>query len=544
MSRPDTPAPRASRPLLWTAIAAVTALGLSACTGSPEPSGATSTAEATGSSSAPAASATPSEEQTESSSGESTASAQVMQTLEEFQDQELSWQECEDGAVECATLQAPLDYEDPSAGQIELVMARPLGSSDDAPHLLLNPGGPGASGVDFVVSSLDFVVSPAVQEQYTVIGFDPRGVSRSTPVQCLNDAEMDEARQEELDPSTDEGLEQLREDSAEFAAACETNTGEVLAHVDTASSAQDMELMRAVLGDEKLNYLGFSYGTALGASYAEQFPQTVGRFVLDGAMDPALTDHEVTLGQARAFEETLTTWATWCLEQEDCPFTGTPEDVIAQVQELLAQVEEEPLEASDGRLVTSSTFVTGLITPLYGDENWPALNMALSEVLSGGAPDIILMFADLNAGRDYDGTYSSNINAAFRAINCLDDAGPIDTATLRAQAAELEEASPTLGAYLAYGAVGCENWPGGPSAGPAPVTAAGADPIVVIGTQGDPATPYEWAPALADQLESGVLVSWNGEGHTAYGRAGDCIGNAVDNYFIDGTVPEDGLVCD
>ena len=540
MPHPLPTAPSRRRPLRWTALAALAALGLSACTGPAEPGSASpSGPQATGSGPSQAIEPPSGDPSAEPSAA---ASAQTLKTLQAFQDQKLDWEECE-GSHECATLQAPLDYEDPESGQIELALVRTTGAGEGAQHLLLNPGGPGASGVDMVTQSLDFVVSQDVQQAYSVVGFDPRGVSRSAPVTCLSDAEMDQARQEHVDPSTDEGLEQLREDAAEFAAACQENTGEVLGHVDTETSAQDMELMRLVLGDAKLNFLGFSYGTSLGASYAEQFPQTVGRFVLDGAMDPSLSDHEVTVGQAQAFEKALHSWASWCLEQSSCPLSGTAENGVAQLQRLIAQVEENPMEAADGRIVPVSTFVSGLITPLYGNENWPTLNLAVGQAMEGSV-DTMLMLADLNAGRDPDGTYSSNINSAFTAINCLDGSAPADTATLRAQAAELEEASPTLGRFLAYGAVSCEAWPAEPASEPVPVTAAGADPILVIGTRGDPATPYEWAPALADQLESGVLVTWNGEGHTAYGRAGECIGSTVDAYLVEGTVPEDGLVCD
>lgn len=470
--------------------------------------------------------------------------AAVPAGLEEYYAQAPDWQSCEQdaGDFECATVQAPLDYADPDGESIELALVRSGGAQDGAEHLLLNPGGPGASGVDMVVDSLDFVVSEAVQEHYSVVGFDPRGVSRSTPVACLGDEEMDAAREEHLDPSTDEGLEQVRASAREYAQACDENTGEVLGHMDTDSAARDMDLMRGVLGDGRLNYLGFSYGTSLGASYAEQFPQNVGRMVLDGAMDPSLDEFEVTLGQATAFEQAITSWAEFCLAGEDCPLTGTAEEGVQQVRDLLEQVEASPLTSTDGRQVPAATFVAGLITPLYADENWPLLTQAVTDAMEGN-PDVMLYLADLNAGRDEDGTYSTNINDAFTAINCLDASAPSDTETLRAQAQQLDEASPTIGRFLAYAGASCAEWPEEPVDEPAPASAPGAAPIVVIGTQGDPATPYEWAPALADQLESGVLVSWDGQGHTAYGRAGDCIGNAVDGYLVDGTVPEDGLEC-
>ncbi len=478
--------------------------------------------------------------------GQGTAApAAVPAGLEDYYGQEPDWQSCEQdvGDFDCATVEAPLDYADPGGGRIELAIVRAGESQDGAPHLLLNPGGPGASGVDMVVDSLDFVVSAEVQDHYTVVGFDPRGVSRSTPIACLSDEEMDQARQEYVDPSTEQGLDDVMASAEEYAAACDENTGEVLGHVDTDSAARDMDLLRAVLGDERLNYLGFSYGTALGASYAEQFPANVGRMVLDGAMDPSLDEFEVLLAQASGFEEAIASWAEFCLAGSDCPLSGTAEEGVQQVRDLLAQVEASPLTAGDGRQVPAGTFVAGLMTPLYANETWPLLSQAIGDAMQGN-PDTILYLADLNAGREEDGTYSSNINDAFTAITCLDAPVDTDRDSLRDQAEQLDAASPTIGRFLAYSDANCAVWPEEPVSEPAPASAPGAAPIVVIGTTGDPATPYEWAPALAEQLESAVLVSWDGQGHTAYGRAGACIGDAVDGYLVDGTVPEDGLECD
>jgi pimeloyl-ACP methyl ester carboxylesterase len=469
---------------------------------------------------------------------------EVPEGLEEYYAQDLQWQGCEQdrGGFECATASAPLDYADLDGESIELALVRSAGAGEDAPHLLVNPGGPGVSGVDMVVEGLDYAVSADVREHYSVVGFDPRGVSRSAPVTCLTDEEMDEAREGHVDPSTDEGLAQLRESAREFAEACEEHTGEVLGHVDTESSARDMDLLRAVLGDDRLNFLGFSYGTDLGATYAGLFPQNVGRMVLDGAMDPSLPESEVTLAQAASYEEALASWAEYCLAGSDCPLSGTPEDAVAQVQRLLEQVEQSPMTASDGRQVPASTFVSGMILALNANESWPVLTTAVQDALNGD-PDLMLHLADLSAGRNEDGTYDSNVTAAITAVKCLDAPAPADTPVLRAQAAELDEASPTLGRFLAYSGLYCAVWPEAPVSEPAPAIAPGAAPIVVIGTTGDTATPYEWASVLADQLESAVLVTWEGQGHTAYGRAGDCIEGAVDAYLVDGTVPEDGLTC-
>ncbi|MFC7401962.1 alpha/beta hydrolase [Citricoccus sp. GCM10030269] len=520
-------------------------LFLAACTPASDPDGADGQTPSGGAShSGQSTSGDPEADGEQPTSGSPAAPEAVPEGLEDFYGQQPNWQSCEQdaGEFQCATVEAPLDYADPTGERIDLALIRTDGAGDGAPHLVLNPGGPGASGVDMVVDSLEFVVSDEVRENYAVVGFDPRGVSRSTPVTCLPDEEMDAAREQNIDPSTEEGLQQARDAAQDFAEACDENTGDILGHVDTDTAAQDMDLIRGVLGDEQLNYLGFSYGTSLGASYAGQFPDNVGRMVLDGAMDPSLGEFDVTLGQATAFEKAIRSWADYCLATTECPLSGTVENAVAQLQRLLTQIEDSPMTSSDGRQVPASAFVAGLITPLYSDENWPMLTSAVQDAMNGN-PDLMLYLSDLNAGRDEDGTYTSNINDAFTAINCLDFSSASDTETLRSQAAELEEASPTIGRFLAYGGVNCADWPEEPVGEPAPASAPGAAPIVVIGTQGDPATPYEWAPALAEQLESAVLVTWNGQGHTAYGRAGECIGGAVDEYLIDGVVPEDGLTC-
>lgn len=537
---PDVPAAPGTRGALDPAgpraavLAAVLAAGLAVagCT----PDGGTG-----GGTDGPPSGAPPAEDASSPSAPEPGA---VPAGLEEYYAQQLQWQGCEQdrGEFECATVSTPLDYADPGGEDIELALVRPAAAGDGTPHLLLNPGGPGVSGVDMVVEGLDYVVSAEVQEHYTVVGFDPRGVSRSTPVTCLTDEEMDEAREGRVDPATDEGLQQLRDSALEFADACDEHTGEILGHVDTESAARDMDLLRAVVGDERLNYLGFSYGTDLGATYAGLFPQNVGRMVLDGAMDPSLSESEVTLAQAGSYERALQDWAGYCLATSDCPLSGSREDAVGQVRDLLAEVERSPQTASDGRQVPVGTFVSGMILALNSQESWPVLTRAVQEALEG-SPDLMLHLADLSAGRDEDGSYDSNVTAAITAVKCLDGPAPTDTAALREQAARLDEASPTLGRFLAYSELYCSVWPEEAVGRPAPVSAPGAAPIVVIGTRGDTATPYEWAPALAEQLESAVLVTWEGQGHTAYGRAGDCIEDAVDGYLVDGTVPQDGLTC-
>ncbi|WP_372699899.1 alpha/beta hydrolase [Arthrobacter sp. JSM 101049] len=461
--------------------------------------------------------------------------------LERYYTQSLDWTSCST-SFECADVEVPLDYAHPEGDSIQLAVVKMEAPGKAQGTLLVNPGGPGGSGVDLVMNAGSLVFSEDLRGAYDVLGFDPRGVSRSAPVTCRTDAERDEARTIDIDTSTAAGLAELEAQSKDFAQDCARKTGKSLGFVDTVSSAKDMDILRAVSGDPKLDYLGFSYGTKLGATYAQLFPQSVGHMVLDGAMDPSLDNEEVTLGQAAAFEKAITTYLEDCLRRQNCPFDGDVDQARSQLQQLFDSVEKYPMTAQDGREVGITDFVNGFLLAFYDDAYWDQLTAALNAVISGD-PTKILEMADMSAGRNADGTYTGNSTAAFTAINCLDY--PVDTSIegQRRDARELAKASPTIGKYLAFGGMACQDWKYEPTGHPAPVSAPGAAPIVIIGTTGDPATPYQWSKALNQQLESSVLLTFHGQGHTAYGRSNECIGNAVDDYFVDSTVPQDGLQC-
>jgi pimeloyl-ACP methyl ester carboxylesterase len=358
----------------------------------------------------------------------------------------------------------------------------------------------------------------------------------------LTDKERDEARAKIYTPQTDAGLAALVADNKTIAAKCDELTGPVLGHIDTVSAAKDLDVLRAVLNDSKLNYIGFSYGTFLGSTYAALFPDNVGRVVLDGAVDPSLSVEELTMGQAKAFDKALRSYVGHCLKQEGCPLSGTVEDGVQQVNDTIQSVVANPRSAKDGRIVGGNTFASGLIVPLYANESWPALTQALDAAMKGDV-SLMLRLADLGADRGANGKYTSNTALAFSAINCLDYPMNSDPAAMRAEEQELREASPTLGSFFAYGGANCANWPYKSVRTPAPVEYSGSSPIVVVGTTGDPATPVEWASSLRKQLGNASLLTWRGEGHTAYGRANTCISNAVDNYLVDGKEPADNTVC-
>lgn len=462
--------------------------------------------------------------------------------LRSFYSQQLSWSRCE-GDFQCATVKVPLDYSKPDGDTIELAALKLATKSNTRKgSLLVNPGGPGGSGYDFVRDAGSTNISEKVRANYDIVGFDPRGVKRSAPVTCLTDQERDASRAKIYKLETDAGMAEALADNKAIAAKCAEKTGPVLGHIDTVSSAKDLDILRGVLNDSKLNYLGYSYGTFLGSTYASLFPDNVGRMVLDGAMDPSLSYEELTSGQAKAFEKAIRAYVTHCLADSACPLSGTPDDAVGQIQDLIKAVEAAPRSVKDGRVVNASMFVSGFILPFYNDDNWPLLTQALGSAMKDDlAP--MLRLADFGADREPNGSYSSNSTFAFNAINCLDYPMSVDTATMRAEEQTLRGLSPTLGYYFAYGGTNCKDWPYKNVRTPAPVDYKGSTDIVVVGTTGDPATPVEWASALRKQLGTASLLTWKGEGHTAYGRSNDCIGKAVDGYFVDGRTPADNTVC-
>jgi pimeloyl-ACP methyl ester carboxylesterase len=463
----------------------------------------------------------------------------VSEEMAPLYEQVLEWTSCGNG-MQCATATAPLAWDTPAGDTIDLALVRqPATSGKALGSLLVNPGGPGGSGFDMINDSVDFATSERLQENFDVVGFDPRGVNRSTPVDCYDDPATLDAFLFEIIPGergSDEWLAAASANNAQFGQDCLTHTGELLGNVDTVSAARDLDLLRAVLGDETLNYLGFSYGTELGQTYADLFPEKTGRLVLDGAVDAAATNFDVSLFQARGFESALRAFIEGCATMTGCPFRGTVDESMLQVRALLDSLDASPLANTDGRELGADAMFTAIILPLYSEDNWPALVNVFASAFAGDAA-FPFVVADAYYERSEDGTYANNSTEAFRAINCLDYENNPDPATMRAEAAALEAGAPVFGHLMAWGGTGCADWPF-PSTGTAGViTASGSSDILVIGTTNDPATPYEWSQNVAAQLENGHLVTYTGEGHTAYNKSNDCILNTVDDYFIDGTVP-------
>lgn len=455
--------------------------------------------------------------------------------------QELEWERCE-GDFDCTTVRAPRNWDDPSAGDVKLAVIRQRATGGEAlGSLLTNPGGPGVSGYDYVRDAASALASPEVAAAYDIVGFDPRGVARSNPVECVDDAGMDDFLYGIVpgERGTPEWEEELQDKAETFADACAANSGEILPYISTSNTARDLDLLRAVLGDSALNYLGYSWGTAIGAEYAELFPERVGRLVLDGALDPSLPGSAIGAEQAVGFEASLRAFFADCAEQEDCPYAGTVDEMLADLGALLARVDRTPVRGADGRLLGADTLLTAIIQSLYVPGTWPWLRLGLTE-LEDGDPTSVFAAADAYNGR-VDGAYRDNTTEAFTAYNCMDYPAETDESE---QAAEdrIRSQAPTTADYW-FGADVCEFWPAEPTGTRDRVTAEGAAPMLVIGTTGDPATPYAWAVSLAEQLSSGILVTRVGEGHTGYQQGNTCVDETVDAYLLDGAVPAADVRC-
>ena len=455
----------------------------------------------------------------------------------------LVWSSCT-APFECATVRVPIDYAHPANGSIALALIR-LPSTDPGTRigdLVTNPGGPGGSGVEFVRDEAWAVFGPRLRASFDIVGFDPRGVGLSSPIECVDGATMD--RLNALDPvpdSTDE-LTALVDGAKTFDAGCVAHSGPLLPFMSTIDAAKDLEQIRLALGDPKLTYLGFSYGTFLGSTYANLYPDRVRALVLDGAVDATLPADGLVEAQAQSFADAFSRFLADCASRPDCPFynRGHPGPVY---DALMARIDAAPLPApalGNARQVGPGEALTGVVAALYDRGAWPILAHALA-LAQAGDGSILLELADRLNERGPDGTYP-NVSAANTAVTCADFTASTDLATYDALAHELGTRNPRFGEASVYLGLNCAFWPFHPSHDPVAPVARGAPPILVIGTTGDPATPYAWAVTLARELTSGVLLTRNGEGHTAYGRS-SCVTGLVDTYLLTLAVPKAGTVC-
>lgn len=452
--------------------------------------------------------------------------------LSAYQAQRLEWKKC-DGHFTCADIVVPLDYREPGKQGITLSMKRRAATAKPRlGTLFINPGGPGGSGKELVAS-----FAAKGLEQYDIVGWDPRGVGDSTPVQCMQGKEL-EHNYTAIDSTPDNAQEAkaLRAGISRFAASCLEKSGPLLSHVSTEETVQDLDLLRTLVGDAKLNFFGYSYGTQVGAYYAQRFGKNVGRMVLDGAVN--IGDREDVI-QAVGFDRALQGFAKWCVKEGQCTDLGdTPEKVIGTITDYLHKLDTNPVKVGD-RELTEALGVTGVLTTLYSEQSWRYLALGMSRAVNGDA-EPLLQFADLYYQRDAKGHYGS-VALSFPAIRCLDEGDDGYEAAVKKGEADAKMA-PIFGKFLG-GDVVCPVWPVKPVAPIGKITGPGAGPILVVGSTGDSATPYEFAEDMAKQLQSGHLLTLEGEGHGAYGSGSKCLDSAIAKYLVTGDLPAEGTRC-
>jgi pimeloyl-ACP methyl ester carboxylesterase len=464
------------------------------------------------------------------------------ESLAKFYSQKLQWRRC--AGFQCAKLTVPVDYAKPDGATLKVaVLKAPATGSASKGSLVVNPGGPGGSGVQYAAAA-DSIVSQPVRRAYDVVGFDPRGVGSSAPVKCLDDRQLDGFLGSDPTPDNPAEEQTFVQSAKDFAAKCAQNGGPLLGHVSTIEAAKDMDVLRAALGEKKLNYLGKSYGTFLGATYADLFPKNVGQFVLDGVVAPDLSSSEVNAGQAEGFETATRAYVQNCVSSGGCPLGSSVDAGMAKLRDFLKQLDARPLPIRDPdvKALTEGWGSLGIAAAMYDEGSWDTLTDALRAAFAGDG-NALMRLADSYADRNSDGSYNGNLMQVIYAVNCLDRADSKDVSHYEQQARDISAKAPTWGSFLAWSSVPCGYWPVPPNNAPKKITAAGSGPIVVVGTTRDPATPYAWSQRLAGELANGHLLTFNGDGHTAYMRSNSCLDNAVDAYLLDGVVPKVGLRC-
>jgi pimeloyl-ACP methyl ester carboxylesterase len=461
-----------------------------------------------------------------------------------FYHQKLDWKTCQGGGGnQCARMRVPLDYAHPNGRTVSLALLKvtALHPSERIGTMVVNPGGPGASGVEWAASASS-EYGTAIRDVYDIVGFDPRGVASSDPVECESAKQLD--RLVGSDPDPDTAAERRASDRMlrAMGEGCLHRSGNLARHVSTEEVAKDLDILRAALGDARLTYFGASYGTAIGASYADQFPKRVGRMVLDGALDPTSSTVDVDLVQAHGFEVALRAYVGACVQKGGCFLGSTVDQGVRRVHDFLTGLESRPIDSSSGGKVTAGIAFYGVIYPLYSRSTWSILDKELHTGFSGDGT-LLRLVADAYLHRNADGTYRDNSFEVFNVVSCLDDDEGVPSSQVPRYLPRFEKASPTFGKVFASSLTTCHVWPIHSGHKPHAVHATGSPPILVVGTTRDPATPLVWAQSLARQLPHGVLITRDGDGHTGYHQGSSCVDNTVEDYLVHGTVPSHDVRC-
>lgn len=452
--------------------------------------------------------------------------------LKSFYTQSLRWTDC--GIGKCTRVTLPIDYADPDGKTLEVAVKVVPARGAGGRSLFLNPGGPGASGIRFA-DYLAGKISPEVRQHYDLVNVDPRGVGDSTPVDCVSKSAFATFAAGDPDPDTPAEIKTFREKHRKLGQACARRSGAVAAHVSTEEVARDFDVLRSLLGQQKLDWFGFSYGTAIGATYATLFPHRVGRMVLDGPVDPSDGVIEAGFAQAVGFQRALRAYVADCTSRWRCPLGRDETKAMRRIAGLMQQLDRHPLRTDDpDRMLTQGMAFYGIAKPLYSESTWISLSNAFDAALQGDG-SVLARLAD---------AYFEEANGeAFLVISCLDARDQPTVADVEAAEPRFARASPVFGRSLAWGSLSCSDWPIKATHPQVDIDARTSAPILLVGTTGDPATPYESAKSLAKQLSSSVLLTRVGDGHTAYASGNDCIDDHVDRYLVSGKPPAEGTVC-
>jgi len=446
--------------------------------------------------------------------------------------------------AECGMLSVPVDYSKPDGDVAQIAMIRFKATGQKVGSLVVNPGGPGESGVE-AAASMAPTLPQSVRERFDLVGFDPRGVANSTPAAwCNSDEDNDKLRADPTVEYTQEGVDHIEKENKEFVQRCVDKMGkEFLANLGTANVAKDLEAIRTGLGDDKLTYLGYSYGTRIGALYAEAYPDKVRAMILDGAVDPNADQIEEEIRQAAAFQKAFDNYAADCASSPDCPLGTDPSKAVDVYKSLVDPLVKHPAETKDPRGLSYSDAIVGTILPLYSPSLWRHLTQALSEIKEGRG-DTMLAMADLYMGRDDKGHYNNSTDVRV-AVNCMDKPHITDRAKVVDEDRRTREVAP----FLSYGEFTglapldtCAFWPVPATGDQHELKVAGLPPILVVSTTNDPATPYQAGVDLAQQL-GGTLLTFDGTQHTVVFQGNTCVDDIAARYLVDVTVPPPNTRC-
>lgn len=454
-------------------------------------------------------------------------------TLEDYKSQELNWQQCYN-SFECSSFKVPVDYEkiDDQSFTLKVLRHNASDQRNKLGSILVNPGGPGGSAI-FYAYNAEYIVSNKINQRYDIVGFDPRGINESGEIRCLSDAEEDVFLNADASDGKAASIAALSAISKDFADKCAKAAGSKLGHYSTLEAAKDMEILRLLLNEEKLNFLGKSYGTYLGTLYAALYPESVGRMVLDGAVSPNVSMREQQLTQAVAFDNALNN------------FLATQKRFkLADIKNLLSEAKTDPLRGSDGRFAGESIAITAIAATLYDSgAGWRDLRRVLNQAITKRNPTEMFKQADAYNNRDSTGNYYSNQTDISIMITCLDWEEPRTIEEITLDRGAFIKAAPIFGPYLYFSALPCKFWKSEPQLPPAPLKNIDTTPVLVIGVTNDPATPYEWAQDLAQVFTSAKLLTLNGDGHTGHNQGNICIDSVVDSYFLTGKIGPGPLIC-